>query len=154
LIADRGRQVALSNLGWVDHGWLWRFGAASGRVDRIRLSQARHLALHDLGGQEFAAVHHFGGSRIDITAHRFASPADVLSRVIVTGGAARVDEGLAPWPPVVSRFVAWLGKGAAAAAGYYLISVTGGEAAPAACSDARLCGSLRRSCVRRGPALG
>jgi hypothetical protein len=70
----------VSNLGWVDHGSVWRFDAASGHVDPIRLSDARHLVLRDMGGDEFAAAHHFDGSHIEITAHSFASPADVLRR--------------------------------------------------------------------------
>jgi len=128
LITDQGRQIALSSLRWVDHGSVWRFDAASGHVDQIRLSDARHLVLRDMGGDSFAAVHHFDGSRVEITAHSFASPAAVLRRVIVTGWAPRVDSGLAPWPPAVWHFIAWLNDRATGAAGYYLISVTGDEA--------------------------
>ena len=126
LITDRRRQVALSNLGWVDRGGIWRFTAASGRVDQIRLSDARHLVLRDLGGDEFTAVHHFDGSRVEITGHSFASPEDVLRRVTVAGWEPRVDDGLAPWPE--AHFVAWLDDNATGAAGYYLISVMGHEA--------------------------
>ena len=118
----------MSNLGWVDHGSLWRFDAVSGRADAVRLSDASHLALRDMGGDEFTAVHHFDGSRVEITGHSFASPAEVLRRVVVTGWAPRVDGDLAPWPPAASHFVAWLNDRATGAAGYYLISVTGGEA--------------------------
>ena len=128
LITDQGRQIAVSNLGWVDHGSLWRFDAASSRAGHVRLSDAKHLALHDMGRDEFAAVHHFDGSRVEITAHSFASPADVLRRVIVTGWAPKVDDGLAPWPSAISHFVAWLNDRATGAAGYYLISVTGVDA--------------------------
>ena len=128
LITDQGRQIAVSNLGWVDHGSLWRFDAASSRAGHVRLSDAKHLALHDMGRDEFAAVHHFDGSRVEITAHSFASPADVLRRVIVTGWAPKVDDGLAPWPSAISHFVAWLNDRATGAAGYYLISVTGFDA--------------------------
>jgi hypothetical protein len=127
LITDQGRHIAVSNLGWVDRGSLWRFDAASSRTDQVRLSDASHLALHDLGTDEFAAVHHFDGSRVEITAHSFASPADALRRVIVAGWAPRVDEGLAAWPTAISHFITWLNDGATGAAGYYLISVTGGD---------------------------
>ena len=129
MITDQRRLIALSNLGWIDHGSVWRFDAASGRVDSIRLSDASHLVLQGTDGDEFTAVHHFGGSRVEITAHPFTAPANVLRRVVVTGWAPRVDSGLAPWPPAVSRFVAWLDDNATGSAGYFLISVTGTEAA-------------------------
>jgi hypothetical protein len=128
LITDHGRRIAVSNLGWVDHGSLWRFDAASGHAGRVRLTDASHLVLGDMGGDEFTVVHHYDGSRVEITAHSFASPADVLRRVVVTGWAPKVDDGLAPWPPGAAHFVAWLNDGATGAAGYYLISVMGGEA--------------------------
>lgn len=129
MITDGRRLIALSNLGWIDHGSVWRFDAASGRVDSIRLSGASYLALQGPDGDEFTAIHHFGGSRIEITAHPFAAPANVLRRVVVTGWALRVDSALASWPRAVSRFVAWLDDNATGAAGYFLISVAGSEAA-------------------------
>jgi len=128
LITDERCRIALSNLGWVDHGSLWRFDAASGRVDSIRLSGAGYLVLQGTDGDEFTVVHHFGGSRVEITAHPFSAPAHVLRRVIVTGWAPRVDAGLGSWPSAVCRFVAWLDDNATGSAGYFLISVTGTDA--------------------------
>jgi YVTN family beta-propeller protein len=125
LITDHRQQIAVSNLGWVDHGSLWRFDSASSRVERIQLSDATHLVLQNMGDDEFTAVHHFDGSRVEITSHAFANPGDVLRRVAVPGWAPEVDGRLAPWPQAVSHFVTWLSDAATGAAGYYLISVTG-----------------------------
>ena len=119
----------MSNLGWVDRGSLWRFDSASSRVEQIQLSDAKHLVLQAIGGDEFTAVHQFDGSRVEITGHAFGKPGDVLRRVAVTGWAPKVDGRLAPWPHAVSHFVTWLNDAATGAAGYYLISVTGREAA-------------------------
>ena len=128
MITDERCRIALSNLGWVDHGSVWRFDSASGRVDSIRLSGASHLVLQATDEDEFTVVHHFGGSGVEITAHPFSAPAYVLRRVIVTGWTPRVDAGLGPWPSAVSRFVAWLDDNATGSAGYFLISVTGAAA--------------------------
>jgi hypothetical protein len=108
LITDERRMVAMSNLGWVDHGSVWRFDVASGSVKLIRLSGASHLVLQGTDGNEFTAVHHFGGSLVEITAHPCAAPVRVLRRVVVTGWTPRIDSKLAARPSAVSRFVAWL----------------------------------------------
>jgi hypothetical protein len=45
VIADPAGTVALSNLGWVDHGSVWRYDSATAAWDRVSLSDARSLQL-------------------------------------------------------------------------------------------------------------
>ncbi|MDA8061666.1 MAG: hypothetical protein M0T80_04395, partial [Actinomycetota bacterium] len=129
MITDNNRRLALSSLGWVDHGAIWRFDSTSGGVDHIRVGDAKYLVLRAWGTDEFAAVHHFDGSRIEITTHSCADPTEVTRRVLVTSWAPTVSADLAPWPPTPSYFVAWLNDDATAAAVYFLISVRGRQAA-------------------------
>lgn len=123
MITDRNQRVALSNLGWADHGAIWRFDSATGAVDHIPVGNGKHVVLRTWGADDFVAVHHFDGSRVEITTHSFADPAEVTRRVMVTSWAPTVSADLAPWPSTPSYFVAWLNEDATAAAGYFLISV-------------------------------
>jgi hypothetical protein len=108
----------------VDHGFVWRFDARTDQVDRIQLGAANHLVLSTWSQDEFAAVHHFDGSRVEITTHPFSDPAEVRRKVEVTGWAPRVAEDFDAWPLTPSIFVAWLNNDATAATGYYLISAS------------------------------
>lgn len=123
MITDSNQRVALSNLGWVDHGAIWRFDSTTGAVDHIQVGNGTYLVLQTWGAADFAAVHHFDGSRVEITTHSFANPTQVTRRVVVTGWEPTVSADLAPWPETPSHFVAWLNEDATAASGYFLISV-------------------------------
>ena len=123
MISDSSQRVALSNLGWVDHGAIWRFDSTTGAVDYVQVGNANHVALRTWGADDFAAVHHFDGSRVEITTHTFADPTEVTRKVVVTNWSPTVSADLAPWPSTPSFFVAWLNEDATAAAGYFLISV-------------------------------
>lgn len=129
MITDNNLRVALSNLGWVDHGAIWRFDSVTGAVDHISVGDAKHLVLRVWGTDEFAAVHHFDGSRVEITTHSFVDPREVTRRVVVTSWVPTVAADLAPWPGTPSYFVAWLNEDATAAPGYFLISVRDRQAA-------------------------
>jgi hypothetical protein len=129
VITDGERRVALSNLGWVDYGAIWRFDMSTGAVDHIQLGDAKHLALRACGGEEFSVVHYFDGSRVEITTHTFADPSEARRRVVVSSWAPTVSADLAPWPSSPSFFVAWLNDDATAASGYFLISVQDRQAA-------------------------
>src|SRR5262245_43746323 len=94
MISDPGRSSAISSLGWVDRDAPWRFDAASGRAERIRIeSGARHLSLHTSGGPRFIAAHHFDGKRFELTVHDFADPA----RTLASGGRRAGRPTTTPW---------------------------------------------------------
>jgi len=128
VITDEGQRVALSNLGWVDHGAVWRFDSGTGHVDRISLGEARHLVLQAGRDDLFAAVHHFDGSRLEVTVQCFSDPEVVLGRVVVTGWRPTMEGDSAPWDSVPAHFVGWLNDNATGASGYYRISIADGDA--------------------------
>lgn len=129
MITDCNQRVALSNLGWVDHGAIWRFDSTTGTVDHIRVGDGNHVTLRPWGADEFAAIHHFDGSRVEITTCSFANPTEVTRKVVVTNWAPTVPADFAAWPSTPSFFVAWLNDDATGAAGYFLISVRDRQAA-------------------------
>ena len=109
VICDPGRTCAISSLGWVDGDALWRFEAASGRIERIALgSGARYLSLHTSGGSRFAVAHRFDGKRFGLTVHEFSDPARVLARAEVTEGGPRLTGDVSVWQGLPRLYVAYL----------------------------------------------
>ena len=126
MITDPACSVAVSCLGWVDHGALWTLSSDTVTPEVIRLGDAQWLSLHPGSPDQtvFAVMHHFDGSLLRITGHSYAEPATVLASVDVRGWTASMTGAAEVWAGHEWLFVGYLGDSATGAAGYYLIRVT------------------------------
>jgi hypothetical protein len=79
MITDLAERYVISNLGWVDHGSVWRFDARTGTAGAIPLSDASYLVVRQGPGDLFTAAHHFNGDRLLITAQSYERP-DIACR--------------------------------------------------------------------------
>lgn len=83
MILNSDRTRAISTLGWVDRGAIWVYSVDTGAPRRILLSDAKYLTLFQGLNDFFAVVHHYNGASLEITAHAFSKPADMISRISV-----------------------------------------------------------------------
>ena len=83
MILNLDRTQAVSNLGWVDKGALWLYSAGSAAPCSVVLSNAKFITILAGKNDFFAAVHHWDGERLEITAHHHSEPAMVVSRALV-----------------------------------------------------------------------
>jgi hypothetical protein len=97
MLANTSESHLISCMGWVDAGAVWVCETTTGRVDRVRLGEARYLSLRPGSNDLFAAVHHYEGSRVEISAHRIASPGQALSRVVISGEGTAFGGDLGVW---------------------------------------------------------
>ena len=129
MIVSPDQKLVLSNLGWVDHGAVWRYNHATDSAEEVVVGDARHLVLHAGVGGLFLAVHHFDGSQLVITVQTFDRPAEAVASMTVSGWAPRMEGDPAAWTAVPQRHVGWLNEDATGAAGYFLVSVGANGAA-------------------------
>jgi hypothetical protein len=97
MLVDLSERVAVSSVGWVDHGSLLVVDLERGTTRRCLVEEgARYLSL--LPGDEdfFAVVHHTAAS-FWVSAHHLGAPEEVVSRVIVDGLSAEVDGDASVW---------------------------------------------------------
>ena len=81
MIASGDQRVLISSMGWVDRDSLWVFDVPSGKEIRMPLKTgARYLSLHCCHPSYFAVVHHFDGSRFEVTIHGFGDPGRMAAR--------------------------------------------------------------------------
>jgi len=97
MIRDRQGLTFLSSIGWVDRGSVWCLDPAREIEAQIPLSDAKHLSLRAGSDDYFSVVHHFDGSRVEVTAHRFTAPPEVLSRASLGNGSPRLTGDLSAW---------------------------------------------------------
>jgi hypothetical protein len=128
MLVSPAQPVALCNLGWVDHGSVWRYDGRTGLSDRVLLSDASYLQLQAGSDDVFSAVHHFGGSRLIITVQPFSDPARTLAQVVVTGWVPTLNGDPGVWRSVPRHYIGWLDDTATGAAGYFLVAIGGGIA--------------------------
>ena len=83
MILSNDRTQAISNLGWVDRGALWLHSIGSNAHRRIALSDAKYITLVPGRNDFFAAVQHWDGDRLEITAHHHSQPEKIISRASV-----------------------------------------------------------------------
>lgn len=98
MLIDSKNQQVISTLGWVDRGAVWTFSRHSKAPQSVSLSDAQFLSLKQGREDTFAVVHNFDGSRLEISAHRFAEPGHTVSRVSFVSTGSR----FLPQPPRVS----------------------------------------------------
>src|SRR5260370_9960928 len=88
MIVNSSESHLVSHLGWVDKNAVLLCETASAQARRGALGDARYLSLHPGRDDLFAAVHHFDGNRLEISAHRIAEPDQAISRIVIAGAAA------------------------------------------------------------------
>jgi hypothetical protein len=91
------------------------------RVARIALSDARYLSIHAGAQDVFAAVHHFDGSQIWLTAHPLTAPATVVSRVVIAGEHATFEGDAAVWRSLPRIYTGWYGTADAGTFGLFFV---------------------------------
>jgi len=88
MITNRAGSVAISSLGWIDHGSLWVLSAGSAEIEHVPISEARFLQLFSGGDNLFAVQHSWGNdwekvNHIELTIHSFSHPGTALSRIVL-----------------------------------------------------------------------
>jgi hypothetical protein len=125
MIVNRAGSVAISSLGWIDHGSLWVLSASTGKIEHVPISDASFLQLF-VGGDDLFAVQHSWGNdwkkmnRIDLTAHSFTHPDMALARIVLDADRETFEGDSTAWASVPRAYVGALD-------GHYylfLISVT------------------------------
>jgi hypothetical protein len=83
--------------------------AAAARPPReaVRAIAALPLARHAGRAGHFAAVHHFDGDRLEITAHRCSEPGEVLCRCTIARGTGRIEGPPSPWEHLPRHYVTY-----------------------------------------------
>ncbi len=81
MILNNDKSHAISTLGWVDKGFLWQYSLGQASPRCFAISDAKYLILHAGEDDLFAVVHHWEGSRLEITAHPYSNPQQTLSRL-------------------------------------------------------------------------
>ena len=108
MIADSKRTIAVSSLGWVDHGALWVYRHDGETIDSAPLSDAKYLSLHAGRNDCFAVVHHYEKERVEVTAHRFSRLDEPEGRVVVAGNEAHFAGETRVWREVAHHYVAYV----------------------------------------------
>src|SRR5438045_8635514 len=112
MVANAAESHLVSTLGWVDRGAvsLWET-----RLDRTRSividPDAHFLSLHEGAGDYFAAVHHYEGDRLVISARPIADPEQCSARVVIEGGRSRFEGSDDAWKALPRAYTAWYGEG-------------------------------------------
>jgi len=83
MILNSAGTQAISNLGWVDNGRLWIYSSANVSPDNVVLSDAKYIEVLPGRNDLFAAVHHWDGKRLEITAHHHSEPGGVIARASI-----------------------------------------------------------------------
>ena len=81
MILNDKRTQAVSSLGWVDRGSLWVYSVNAASPQKMTLSDAAYLSVSAGAEDFFAAVHHWDGKRLEITAHSHSDPRHIISRL-------------------------------------------------------------------------
>ena len=104
MITDPAERYVVANLGWIDHGGVWRFDARTGTANAIPLSDAR--LVRGGAGDLFTAVHHFDGDRLLITAQSYERPDVAVAWVDVRGRRSAMTGDPAAWHGLERRMSA------------------------------------------------
>jgi YVTN family beta-propeller protein len=126
MITDPDRRVALSCLGWVDHGSVWRFDAASQRQSSIEMSDADYLRVFTGNRDHLVVQHNWGASRFRVSAHAWSSPDRAVCSIDVGGWEPTIEGDSSVWATLPSAFVGVLGDDATGAAGYFVLTIVDG----------------------------
>jgi hypothetical protein len=128
VITNSDSTVVVSNLGWVDHGSVWRLDSASMTAHHFELSDAAYLQLGAGSADLFSAVHHFNGQHLLVTVQSFAEPERPLAAIEVRHWSPRLSGDPHLWSHVDAAFVGYLNDDATGAAGYFVVRVEAGAA--------------------------
>jgi hypothetical protein len=107
LVDERGRTV-ISSCGWVDHAGLWVFRSDTRKAEVIKISEAKYLAPIAGSHDYFSAVHHFDGTRVEITVHHFDEPSRVISTASLTPDGSSLLGDSSAWDYVQKYYTAYL----------------------------------------------
>ena len=107
MIVDAAETILVSHLGWVDHSSVWLCETATGEVRSARLSDAQYLSLHAGRDDWFAAVHHFGGRRLEFSAHRTTAPEQAIARISIEDGAVALEGDSSVWEHLPRHYTAY-----------------------------------------------
>jgi hypothetical protein len=109
MIANAGRTILISSMGWVDHDSLWIYDLPGREESRVSLgSGAKYLSLHSSSPSHFAVGHHFDGARFEITVHLFSEPKQPVARGVITQTDNRLSGGANAWRQVPRLYIAYL----------------------------------------------
>lgn len=126
MIRDPQERTLISSMGWVDRGSLWCFDIGSGKEHKHEIGDAKYLTLHAGTGGLFAAVHHFEGERLEITAHSFTRPEVALARCLIAAERRRIEGDMSVWNSLPRNYVAYLKQ--PAWSDFALIQIADGKA--------------------------
>ena len=81
MITNTTATQVVSTIGWVDRGALWVCAVGDLSPRKISLSDTKWLHIKKGRDDFFAVVHHWGGEKLEISAHSHSEPARVVSRI-------------------------------------------------------------------------
>lgn len=110
MISNQDRSVLISSMGWVDKGSLWCYDVKRSRQESLELSEAKYLTLHLGKDDYFAVVHHFDGSRLEITAHCLSDPKKVLSKIVILSDKFWFDGDCLIWEKLPTAYTASISR--------------------------------------------
>lgn len=107
MLIDSKESTLVSNFGYVEGGQLWICDTATSKVRQAKIGEAKYLSFYDGNEGLFAAVHHFEGSRLEITAHLKANPDNVLARISIADSKSSFDGDMTIWNKLPRAYVAY-----------------------------------------------
>ena len=107
MLTDAAGTVAVSNLGWVDHGSLWTFHASDRRSTVLPIGDASHLTLHPGMEGHFSVVQH-ANTRVTIAVHHFADVGRALAAATIGPEGTSFSGDEFAWRYVPSNYTAFL----------------------------------------------
>ena len=107
MLIDSNESTVISNLGWAEGGRLWLCDTATSKIRQAKIGEAKYLSFYDGKEGMFAVVHHFESNRLEITAHRKATPDDVLARITIVDSKPTFDGDTMAWSNLPRSYVAY-----------------------------------------------
>ncbi len=110
MISNQDRSILISSMGWVDKGSFWCYDVKRSRQESLAFSEAKYLTLHLGKDDYFSIVHHFDGSRLEITAHCLSDPKKVLSKIVILTDKFWFDGDCLVWEKLPAAYTASISK--------------------------------------------
>lgn len=126
ILLKQGR-LAVSNLGWADHGALWTYDIGANRERSISLSDAWSLQLVEGTDDHFAVVHKWdAGDRAIVAVHSVAALDRAVASLTFDSSGVHFGGERRRWQFVPRAFVVYRGSGDGPGRGYFLLVIRDG----------------------------
>jgi hypothetical protein len=97
VIVDDAERLAVSSVGWVEHGSLLLWDTESNETSLVQIDDSDRLVLVDGENDYFALVHHQRDRGYSVSVRHFSSPGDALAQAVVKDFVARLEGDATAW---------------------------------------------------------